>query len=142
MEDIRFEQRLRVPFFDVDPMQVVWHGHYLKYFDITRQNYALQCGLDFYAYSLSHGFVFPVIKQQVKYVYPLRYHDDFICAMTLRDVSVKVVMDFEIRLVRDNRRCASGRTEQVALRLPDFEMELAIPEDVQAALLSGGRESS
>jgi hypothetical protein len=30
----------------------------------------------------------------------------------------------------------------VALRLPDFEMELAIPEDVQAALLSGGRESS
>ena len=29
--------RLKVPFHDVDTMQVVWHGHYLKYFEQARQ---------------------------------------------------------------------------------------------------------
>ena len=25
-----------VPFFDVDMMDVVWHGHYIKYFEVAR----------------------------------------------------------------------------------------------------------
>ena len=31
-----YEVTLKVPFYDLDPMQIVWHGHYLKYFDIAR----------------------------------------------------------------------------------------------------------
>jgi acyl-CoA thioester hydrolase len=27
---------LEIPFHDVDMMQVVWHGHYAKYFEIAR----------------------------------------------------------------------------------------------------------
>jgi len=27
---------LEVPFHDVDGLQVVWHGHYLKYFELAR----------------------------------------------------------------------------------------------------------
>ena len=27
---------IEVPFHDVDTMNVVWHGHYLKYFEIAR----------------------------------------------------------------------------------------------------------
>ena len=30
------EIRLSVPFHDLDPMDVVWHGNYLKYFDMAR----------------------------------------------------------------------------------------------------------
>ena len=26
---------VEVPFFDVDSMRIVWHGHYLKYFEIA-----------------------------------------------------------------------------------------------------------
>ena len=27
---------LTVPFYDVDSMDIVWHGHYLKYFEDAR----------------------------------------------------------------------------------------------------------
>ena len=41
-ENILFEMSMHadviieVPFHDVDTMNVVWHGHYLKYFEIPR----------------------------------------------------------------------------------------------------------
>jgi acyl-CoA thioester hydrolase len=30
------EVEVVVPFFDVDSMDVVWHGHYVKYLEIAR----------------------------------------------------------------------------------------------------------
>ncbi len=33
---ISFEVKYSVPFFDLDPMQIVWHGNYLNYFEIAR----------------------------------------------------------------------------------------------------------
>jgi len=30
------EVEIEVPFFDVDLMEIVWHGHYLKYFEVAR----------------------------------------------------------------------------------------------------------
>ena len=32
----RIERDMVVPFFDLDPMQVVWHGHYYKYMELAR----------------------------------------------------------------------------------------------------------
>ena len=126
--------RLKVPFHDVDTMQVVWHGHYLKYFEQARQVLAEKSTLDMYTYHETSGFTFPVIRSSIKHVYPLRLGDEFICTVILREAKVKIVMDYEVRLAADLRLCARGRTEQVALRLENFEMELMIPEDVQEAL--------
>ena len=33
---LQAEIELLVPFFDVDMMEVVWHGHYVKYFEEAR----------------------------------------------------------------------------------------------------------
>ena len=30
------EIEIEVPFFDLDPMNVVWHGNYVKYTEIAR----------------------------------------------------------------------------------------------------------
>ncbi len=35
---ISAEHALRVPFYDVDPMHIVWHGNYVKYFEDGRRS--------------------------------------------------------------------------------------------------------
>jgi acyl-CoA thioester hydrolase len=30
------DTRILVPFFDIDTMNVVWHGHYVKYLEVAR----------------------------------------------------------------------------------------------------------
>jgi acyl-CoA thioester hydrolase len=125
----------RVPFFDVDLMAMVWHGHYLKYFEMARQKMIRQAGLDLEAYVRDGGWAFPVIKTSVKYLHPLRFGQDFTCTAILVEAKVKIVLEFEVRLL-DGTLCAKGRSEQCAVRTPELEMEMLIPEDVQEALWS------
>jgi acyl-CoA thioester hydrolase len=127
--------RMRVPFYDVDMLQIVWHGNYLKYFDVARQAFFYRCGLDMTLGEQKH-YIFPVIRTSVKYLYPLKLNDEFICTATLKEARMKLVIDFEIRLVKDGRLCAKGRSEHAAVRLPEMELEFRIPADVEKTLWS------
>jgi len=129
-----FEVRISVPFFDLDPMQIVWHGNYLNYFEDARRAMLDHMGVDLYQYYERTGIVFPIIRTATKHIYPLRYGDEFICKATLVDSRFKIVVDFEIRLAADDKVCARGRTEQVAVQAPQMEILLRVPEEIRAAL--------
>jgi acyl-CoA thioester hydrolase len=124
----------RVPFADVDAMQVVWHGNYLKYFDLARDQLFRDAGLDLYQLVGDSRLVFPITRTQTKHVRPLRFRDEVTCTATLVEAEVRLVLDFEIRLASSDQLCAKGRTEQAAVRLPEGVLELRIPEPIRRAL--------
>jgi acyl-CoA thioester hydrolase len=128
-----FQARLKVPFHDLDPLNVVWHGHYLKYFDIARFGLFADSGIDLYRYSLEKQYIFPLTKISTKYILPLRHNDEFICTATLLEATVKIVMGFEIRRAIDNVLCTRGNSDQVAVKLPQMEIMFEIPGDIREA---------
>ncbi len=128
------EVRLKVPFHDLDSAKVVWHGNYLKYFDIARFALFKEAGMDLYESFLKKEYAFPVTKTYTKHVAPLVYGDEFICKATVVEARIKITIDFEIRRVKDNVICARGRGDQVAVRMPEGEMLLEIPSFVSKAL--------
>lgn len=127
---------LTVPFHDLDPMQVVWHGNYLKYFDIARCALFDSLGVDLYNFYRETTYLFPVVRTSTKYIRPLRHRDEFFCRATLVEARFKIILDFEIRLASDGKLCARGRGEQVAVRAPEMELEFMIPEGIREALES------
>lgn len=129
-----FEAKLCVPFHDCDPMQVVWHGNYFKYFEIARDGLLLQKEVDLQSYFENVKYLFPIVKTSVKHIFPLRHRDEFICKATLTDARFKIAVSFEIRLVKDNKLCAKGHTEQVAVKYPEMEIMFNIPDDIRARL--------
>ena len=131
--------RLRVPYYDVDMMQIVWHGNYLKYFDVARQALFKECGVDLHRYMKEKGYAFPIIRSTVKHISPLRFDDEFICTAMLKETTVKIVVDFEIKLISNDKVCTKGRSEQVALQVPEMEMAFLIPEEIKKALF-GSRQ--
>ena len=128
------EVRLKVAFHDLDPMRVVWHGNYYKYFDVARFGLFASAGIDLYAYMIDKHFVFPLTRSSIKHIQPLRPFDEFVCRATVTEAEYKIVMGFEIRLARDGTLCARGSSEQVAVRFPEMEMEFEIPADIRQAL--------
>ena len=128
------EVRFKVPFYDLDPMQIVWHGNYLKYFDVTRSELFDHLGVDLFAYHDRTRYIFPIIRTATKHIRPLKQGDEFICRATLKEARTKIVVFFEIRLVKDGTLCAKGTTEQVAVREPEMELEYSIPEEISRAL--------
>jgi acyl-CoA thioester hydrolase len=129
-----FEIKLRVPFHDLDPMQVVWHGNYFKYFDMARFGLFEKAGIDLYRYQVENQFLFPITKNSVKHIAPLGHKDEFICKATVTEARYKIAMAFEIRLAGSGKICARSTSEQVAVKTPDMELEFEIPADIRKAL--------
>jgi len=133
-ESNRFcEKKFIVPFHDLDPMQIMWHGNYLKYFDMTRSALFDKAGVDLFGYFKNTRYLFPITKTQTKYIASLGYLDEFKCAATILEAEYKIVMDFQIRLVEGNQICARGRSEQVAVKYPEKELMFEIPEEIRKA---------
>lgn len=129
-----FEIKMKVAFHDLDPMQIVWHGNYLKYFDVARFGLFNQAGIDLYDVMLTQKFVFPVTRSSIKHIAPLKPFDEFICRATVTDATYKIAMDFDIRLAGNGQICTRGNSEQLAVRYPEMEMEFEIPTDIRRAL--------
>jgi acyl-CoA thioester hydrolase len=70
-----FQARLKVPFYDLDPLNVVWHCNYLKYFDIARFGLFSAAGIDLYRYCLEKNYIFPLSKTSTKFISPLWHND-------------------------------------------------------------------
>jgi Predicted thioesterase len=126
--------RLKVPFHDVDALGVVWHGNYLKYFEVAREALFEKCGIDTAAYHRQTGVIFPIIRSSIKHIRPLTFQQEFLCTASVREAKRKIVLDFEISLPADGAVCTRGSTEQVAVHAPTMRLELRIPEDIGRAL--------
>ncbi len=129
-----YEIKLRVPFHDLDPMQVVWHGHYFKYLDRARFGLFEKAGIDLYRYQVEQQFLFPIIKNSIKHIAPLGPNDEFICKASVTEARYKIAMAFEIRIAATGKICARCKSEQVAVKTPAMELEFEIPADIRKAL--------
>jgi acyl-CoA thioester hydrolase len=126
--------RFSVPFCDVDAMQVVWHGNYYKYFDLARDRLFSDAGIDLYQVARDGGVVFPITRTQTKHIMPLRFRDEAECKATLVEAECRLVVDFELRLVGGSKLCAKGRTEQAAVRIDGWVLDLRLPDSIRLAL--------
>jgi acyl-CoA thioester hydrolase len=119
-------KEIEVQFHEVDSLQIVWHGHYLKYFEIGREAFGKQYGLS-YMKVYEQGFLLPVVKINCDYKKPIAYEDEVIVETEFIDVqAAKVVFNYVIKQKRSGEVCAQGNSEQVFLT-KDGELHLTIP---------------
>ncbi len=119
----------RVPFHDVDAMQVVWHGHYIKYFEIARTELERRMGLTHEAVS-RHGLVCPVVDAHCRYLSPLRNGDEGRARAFIVDADRSLLIAYEIFNDTSRRKAAEGYTMQVALAADTFELVLELPHEI------------
>jgi len=84
---------ITVPFHDLDPMNIVWHGNLMKYFDVARFALLDQCGIDLQSYFEKTSYLFPIIKTSTKHIVALRNRDELLCKVTVLEARIKIVMD-------------------------------------------------
>jgi acyl-CoA thioester hydrolase len=65
---------MRTLYADTDRSQVVYHAHYLRYFEFGRASLMRETGYPYKEVEES-GFVYPIIKVDIDYFQPLYYDD-------------------------------------------------------------------
>lgn len=125
-EPISTSVEIKVPFHDVDVMEVVWHGHYSKYFEIARC--ALLDKIDYnYPQMRDSGFAWPVIDLQVRYIQSATFGQHLRVSATITEWEHRLRIDYRIVDRDSGKRIAKGHTCQVAVNIEQREMCFASP---------------
>ncbi|AVR46420.1 4-hydroxybenzoyl-CoA thioesterase [Christiangramia fulva] len=103
--------KLSVRFHECDPLQIVWHGNYLKYFEEGREDFGKKYGIS-YLDVKEKGFSTPVVKSVCEHKLPLKYGDEFeVVSKFINSKAAKIIFEYEI-FCRDQLIC-KGETVQV-----------------------------
>ena len=120
----RVSVRMRVPFHDVDALQIVWHGHYYKYFEIARTELMATCGLSIEAWDVPYKWV--VIETKCRYVSALGIGHRIRVDAWFRDIDHRVNVAYELFNETTSKRAARGHTILATLNMSD-ELQLQTP---------------
>ncbi len=114
-------------FHDLDPMGVVWHGHYLKYIELARC--ALLQSFD-YDYPQMHasGYLWPIVDLRTKYVRPVRYGQRLQVRAELTEWELRMRIDYRICDVETGELLTRAHSIQVAVELDSGQMCYTTPE--------------
>jgi acyl-CoA thioester hydrolase len=115
-----------VPFHDLDPMSIVWHGNYAKYFEIARSRLLQSIRYDCDEMARS-GYAWPVVELHIRYPRPLKYQQVVRVTASIAEYENRLKIRYEIRDVADGRRLTHGHTVQIAVRMPEAEMCMVSP---------------
>jgi acyl-CoA thioester hydrolase len=120
------ETSLQVRFNEVDSYNVAWHGHYVAWMEVGRNDLAGRFGMD--ARQLTElGFLGPVVNLEVKYLSPARFKDEILVRTTLRPTEAATLVFLHEIVAVDGRRLATGITTHALTDL-DGVMQFKLPE--------------
>ena len=122
-----------VPFYDIDMMAVVWHGHYLKYLEDARWALMERIGYGLEAMKRS-GYLWPIIDAHVRYVSPARCGDVLAITASLVEWHSRVAIHYLIADAAGKRRVARARTVQVAVDAASGELQFECPAGIMRAV--------
>lgn len=123
---------IEVKFSEADPLGIVWHGHFIRYFEDGREAFGAAYGcryLDFYR----QGIVVPLIHIDCNYKRILRYGHIARLETTYRDTpAAKMRFEYVMRDVRTEEIVATGSSVQVFMQRDTLELMLTLPPFMQA----------
>jgi acyl-CoA thioester hydrolase len=127
------EIELSPAFHDLDPMDVVWHGNYLKYLELARC--ALLQSFDYdYPQMRDSGYLWPIVDLRTKYLRSARFGQRLIVRAELTEWDVRMRVDYLIRDADSGEAITRAHTIQVAVDMASGEMCFATPDVFRSRL--------
>jgi len=120
------EVEIDVQFFDLDPMEIVWHGNYVKYLEIVRCALLDKIGYN-YPQMKESGYLWPVIDMQLRYVGPATFGQKLKLRADLVEWENRLKIDYLITDALSGKRLNRASTTMVAVEVATREMCFASP---------------
>lgn len=116
----------QVSFFEMDPMNVVWHGNYINLFEKARAELVLKLGLT-YPRMAELGHKWPVVKLRCKYLKPATLNQKLAITAELKDYVNSLTMTFTIRDAETQELLTKGETMQMAVDIKTGKTDIVNP---------------
>lgn len=124
---LKAEIQLVTSFQDADPMGVIYHGNYFRFFEQAR--HALMEKIDYsYLAMKDSGYMWPIIDTRVKYIRPIPFDHKIKVTAALSEWENRLRVDYVIYDLKTEQRMTKAHTMQVAVNIETKEMCFASPQ--------------
>jgi acyl-CoA thioester hydrolase len=120
------EISLLTSFQDADPMGVIYHGNYFRFFEEARRVLMEKIN---YSYSemAASGYMWPIIDCQVKYIKAIPFNHSIRITAALTEWEHRLRVDYVVYDAQTGVRMTKANTRQVAVTISEEEMCFASP---------------
>lgn len=122
-----------IPFFDVDSMFIMWHGHYVKYLEMARCAFLEEIGYH-YEVMRENGYGWPIVQLNLKYVKPAVFRQKIRVHLAVTEYESCLRIDYTIVDLATQQKLTKGSTTQVAVEIASREMQLQTPQSWRTAI--------
>lgn len=114
------ELAIKPKYFEFDMMGIIYHAHYLGWFEAGRTKLIEDLGLN-YIHMEQAGYISPVQEMKVEYRKGIRYGDEVLLRTWIKENGgVKTVYSYEV-LNGQGELCVQGTSVHYVVRREDFK---------------------
>ena len=117
---------IEIPFHDCDPMNVVWHGNYPRYFEVARCKLLRLFNYDYLDMQAS-GYMWPIVDMRLKYVGSAKFTQMITVTATLVEYENRIKINYLITDKNSGVKLTKGYTIQAAVSMESNELQFESP---------------
>ena len=128
-KSIETDYQTSVSFYDVDSMNVAWHGHYARFFEDARCALLDLIGYDYLSMKKG-GYAWPVVSLKVKYIKPLTFRQAITIKTILTEYENRLRIKYIVTDKETGEKLSTGETTQMAIDLSNNTTCFVSPDEL------------
>lgn len=127
------ETYITVQFYDLDPMNVVWHGNYIKYMETARCELLAKIGYD-YDDMRRDGVAYPVATMDLKFIKPCTFNQKLKVLTSVEEIEPCLIIKYLILDVESGEKLFKAKTMQICIDMMTKESLYSAPNCLKEKL--------
>ncbi len=125
-ERLSHEIEIMPAFYDIDVMEIVYHGHYVRYLELARSALLAKFNYD-YPRMRDSGYAWPVVDMRLKFVRPATFGQVLKVRATVTEWENRLRIDYLLRDAATGQKVNAAHTIQVAVDIQTRAMCFVCP---------------
>ena len=102
-----------IHFYDIDAVNIVWHGNYVKYLENGRESFGKKFGIE-YMDIYNNGYVIPIVDMQIRYLEMVKLNETILVETKyIPSKSAKLIFNYTIYRKSNMAVVAEASTTQL-----------------------------
>lgn len=123
---------VHVRFSECDPLNIVWHGNYVKYFEDGREDFGKAHSFSYTEIYMQNGLSVPLVHLEMDYKRSVGFGETIRVETTLvDDPAAKIIFQYKIFNSQEELVC-TGKTIQAFVHVERKELQITMPPFFEA----------
>jgi acyl-CoA thioester hydrolase len=123
---------VHVRFSECDPLKIVWHGNYVKYFEDGREAFGKAFNFSYLDIYAQDGLSVPLVHLEMDYKRSVSFGENLKVETTLvDDPAAKIIFEYKI-FNSNNEVVCTGKSIQAFVHVQKKELQITMPPFFEA----------